>query len=42
SVMLQPINSGVSTIFVALAEDPDALRQTKPRLYQRIVETWPQ
>ncbi|CAO3670523.1 unnamed protein product [Umbelopsis ramanniana] len=35
------ITSGVATTFVCLAEDPDALRRTKPELYERIRQTWP-
>ncbi|ORZ03277.1 plasma-membrane choline transporter-domain-containing protein [Syncephalastrum racemosum] len=35
------ISSGVATTFVCLAEDPDALRRTKPALFEKIRETWP-
>ncbi|KAG2181360.1 hypothetical protein INT43_008943 [Umbelopsis isabellina] len=35
------ISSGVATTFVCLAEDPDALRRTKPELWERIRQTWP-
>ncbi|KAI8997374.1 plasma-membrane choline transporter-domain-containing protein [Pilobolus umbonatus] len=35
------ISSGVATTYVCLAEDPDALRRTKPELYERVRETWP-
>ncbi|KAI8376125.1 plasma-membrane choline transporter-domain-containing protein [Radiomyces spectabilis] len=35
------ISSGVATTFLCLAEDPDALRRSKPMLYEKIRETWP-
>lgn len=35
------ISSGVATTFVCLAEDPEALRRSKPELYEKIRETWP-
>ncbi|KAI8149418.1 plasma-membrane choline transporter-domain-containing protein [Fennellomyces sp. T-0311] len=35
------ISSGVATTFVCLAEDPDALRRTKPALFEKIRETYP-
>ncbi|CAG8691768.1 4741_t:CDS:2 [Cetraspora pellucida] len=40
-VITDAISSGVSTTFVALAEDPDALRRTKPLLFERIRQQWP-
>ncbi|CAG8776516.1 3324_t:CDS:1, partial [Gigaspora rosea] len=40
-VITDSISSGVSTTFVALAEDPDALRRTKPALFERIRQQWP-
>ncbi|ORY08236.1 DUF580-domain-containing protein [Neocallimastix californiae] len=36
SVVAQVINSGVATTFVCLCEDPDALRQTKPELWEKL------
>jgi hypothetical protein len=30
------ISSGVATTFVCLAEDPDALRRSKPELYEKV------
>ncbi|KAG9323267.1 hypothetical protein KVV02_000161 [Mortierella alpina] len=36
------IDSGVVTTFVCLAEDPAALARTKPELFERIRETWPE
>ncbi|KAF9168054.1 putative choline transporter, neither null mutation nor overexpression affects choline transport [Actinomortierella ambigua] len=36
------LDSGVTTTFVALAEDPEALHRTKPELYQAFVEEYPQ
>lgn len=41
TIVANVIDSGVATTFVALAEDPDALRRTKPQLYERIAQTWP-
>ncbi|ORZ04392.1 plasma-membrane choline transporter-domain-containing protein [Lobosporangium transversale] len=35
------IDSGVSTTFVCLAEDPAALARTKPELFESIRATWP-
>ncbi|KAK5801531.1 plasma-membrane choline transporter-domain-containing protein [Linnemannia elongata] len=35
------IQSGVATIFVALAEDPDALAETKPELFAKIQAAFP-
>ncbi|CAG8720595.1 26169_t:CDS:2 [Gigaspora margarita] len=40
-VITDAISSGVSTTFVALAEDPDALRRTKPVLFEKIRQQWP-
>jgi hypothetical protein len=37
-----PIKSGVATLFVAMAEDPQALAENFPDLYQVIVGTYPQ
>ncbi|KAI9164389.1 pH nine-sensitive protein 1 [Blastocladiella emersonii ATCC 22665] len=36
------IDSGVASTFVCLAEDPAALQQTKPELWDKIRETYPQ
>ncbi|KAI7870122.1 plasma-membrane choline transporter-domain-containing protein [Spinellus fusiger] len=36
------ISSGVATVFVCLAEDPEALRRSQPMLFEKIRETWPQ
>lgn len=41
AVVAQVINSGVATTFVCLCEDPDALRQTKPELWDKVKETYP-
>ncbi|KAI8880079.1 DUF580-domain-containing protein [Backusella circina FSU 941] len=35
------ISSGVATIFVCLAEDPEALRRSNSELYEAIRQTWP-
>ncbi len=42
SIMANVIDSGVVTTFVCLAEDPQALFQTKPDLYHKIQEVYPQ
>ena len=42
SVLSSVIDSGVVTTFVCLAEDPMALAQTKPALYQKIQQVYPQ
>jgi len=41
SVVAQVINSGVATTFVCLCEDPDALHQTKPELWEKVRDTYP-
>lgn len=41
SVLSNVIDAGVTTTFVCLAEDPAALAQTKPILYNKIRETYP-
>eukprot|EP00833_Pecoramyces_ruminatium_P003386 jgi/Orpsp1_1/1177418/evm.model.c7180000061385.1 len=41
SVISQVINSGVATTFVCICEDIDALRNTKPELYDKVRETYP-
>jgi len=40
-VVAKVINSGVATTFVCLCEDPDALRYTKPELWEKVKETYP-
>ncbi|EGF82972.1 hypothetical protein BATDEDRAFT_36345 [Batrachochytrium dendrobatidis JAM81] len=42
SVLSSVIDSGVATTFVCLAEDPSALARTKPDLYHKIAEVYPQ
>ncbi|KAG0300844.1 putative choline transporter, neither null mutation nor overexpression affects choline transport [Dissophora globulifera] len=42
SVPNNVIDSGVTTTFVALAEDPQTLYRTKPELYHAIAEHYPQ
>ncbi|ORX85665.1 DUF580-domain-containing protein, partial [Anaeromyces robustus] len=41
SIVAQVINSGVATTFVCLCEDPDALRYTKPELWEKVKDTYP-
>lgn len=38
STIATVISSGVATTFVCLAEDPEALRRTKPQLYEKVSE----
>ncbi|GAA5810436.1 hypothetical protein MFLAVUS_003857 [Mucor flavus] len=42
STIATVISSGVTTTFVCLAEDPEALRRVNPELYEAIRQTWPQ
>ncbi|SAM00846.1 hypothetical protein [Absidia glauca] len=41
STISMTISSGVSTTFVCLAEDPQALQRTQPELFEKIRQTWP-
>lgn len=42
SIMAETIYSGVAATFVCLAEDPAALRRTKPELFEKIAQVYPQ
>ncbi|KAI9474213.1 MAG: plasma-membrane choline transporter-domain-containing protein [Benjaminiella poitrasii] len=42
SVVSVVISSGVTTFFVCLAEDPEALQRVNPNLYEAIRQTWPE
>ncbi|KAJ3348799.1 putative choline transporter, neither null mutation nor overexpression affects choline transport [Allomyces javanicus] len=42
NLIAEVINSGVATIFVCIAEDPNALRATKPELWEEIRRTYPE
>lgn len=42
SLVTQVIESGTATTFVCIAENPHAISQTKPELYQKIRETYPE
>lgn len=42
SIVCQVIHSAVITTFVCLAEDPAALARTKPELYGRFKQVYPQ
>ena len=42
SIMAETISSGVAATFVCLAEDPAALRRTKPELFDKIAQVYPQ
>ncbi|KAJ3261958.1 putative choline transporter, neither null mutation nor overexpression affects choline transport [Boothiomyces macroporosus] len=42
SVLSGVIDSGVTTTFVCLAEDPQALLNTKPELFNKVREVYPQ
>jgi len=41
SIVGEVIHSGVSTTFVCLADDPEALRRTKPSLWEKFRDTFP-
>jgi len=41
NIAVVPIKSGVATLFVAMAEDPQALEEHFPDLYRVIVGTYP-
>jgi hypothetical protein len=41
-VLASVIDSGVTTTFVCLAEDPQALAATKPQLYREIQRVYPE
>ncbi|ORX45854.1 DUF580-domain-containing protein [Hesseltinella vesiculosa] len=41
STVATVISCGVSTTYVCLAEDPQALQRTQPTLFEKIRETWP-
>ena len=41
NIFLVPIKSGVSTIFVAMAFDPEVLISDFPDLYARLVQVYP-
>lgn len=40
-IFMTPIGSGVDTIFVASAWDPEVLMRDHPDLYQRMVQVYP-
>ena len=40
-IFITPIGSGVDTIFVAMAWDPDVLVKDHPDFYQRVVHVYP-
>jgi hypothetical protein len=42
NVFTTPISSGVDTIFVAAAWDPDVLMRDHPDIYQAMVRVYPQ
>ncbi|KAI9005314.1 plasma-membrane choline transporter-domain-containing protein [Gaertneriomyces semiglobifer] len=42
AVLANVIDSGVTTTFVCLAEDPAALYRTKPEVYEKIREVYPE
>ena len=37
-----PLSSGIDTIFVAAAWDPEVLMREHPELYQKMVQVYPQ
>ena len=36
-----PLSSGIDTLFVAAAWDPEVLMRQHPELYQRMIEVYP-
>ena len=40
-VMLQPVESGVTTLFVCCAEAPSTLQNRRPELYEMLRERYP-
>ena len=42
NIAVVPIKSGIATLFVAMAEDPQALAENFPDLYQIIAGSYPQ
>lgn len=42
NVFTTPLSSGIDTIFVAAAWDPEVLMRDHPDLYQRMVQVYPQ
>ncbi|KAI5925658.1 plasma-membrane choline transporter-domain-containing protein [Camillea tinctor] len=42
NIFTSPINSGIDTIFVATAWEPQVLMQNHPELYQAMVQVYPQ
>ncbi|KAK9695580.1 putative choline transporter, neither null mutation nor overexpression affects choline transport [Basidiobolus ranarum] len=41
-LVAEVIESGTATTFVCLAEDPNALRQSQPELFEKIRQTYPE
>lgn len=42
NVFTTPLSSGIDTIFVAAAWDPEVMMRDHPDLYQRMVQVYPQ
>ena len=42
AVVMSVIEAAVCTVFVCFAEDPEALRRSRPDHHQRLVATWNQ
>lgn len=40
-ILGEVIESGVATTFVCLAEEPRVLRDSKPELYEKVVQVYP-
>lgn len=40
-IFMTPIGSGMDTIFVAMAWDPDVLMRDHPQFYQRVISVYP-
>jgi hypothetical protein len=41
NVITQPLKSGTSTFFIALAKDPEVFQQSYPNRFDEIAKTYP-
>ena len=41
AILGETINSGVATTFVCMAEEPRVLQQSKPELYEKVLQAYP-
>lgn len=40
-IFITPLNSGIETLFVAMAWDPQVLRREHPELFEKMVQVYP-